>query len=89
MFPSQLDGANVLHYTDKGNYGVVKYENGKNAHSIYYIAICQYNNDKDYYLFSCDELFNVVADSVWGSAEQCISIAKQQYGFINFKKYDF
>ena len=86
MFPSQLDGANVLFYTDKGNYGVVKYETGKIAHSIFYVAICQYNNDKDYYLFSCDESFNVVADSVWSSLEQCFSIAKQQYSSVSFKK---
>ena len=89
MFPNQLDGANVLYYTDKGNYGTVKYENGKIAHRIFYIAICQYNDDKDYYLFLCDESLDVVSDSVWSSLEQCMSIAKQQYGSIHFNKYDF
>lgn len=88
MFPNQLDNANVLFYTDRNNYGVITYTDGKVAHRVSYLAICKYNDDENYYLFSCDECFNVVADSVWTSVEKCMSIAKQQYSSVNFKKYD-
>ena len=81
MFPKKLDNAEVLHYTPKDNYGYIYYDNGDIADCINYLAICQYSNDKDqYYLFRCDENYEVVGDSLWDSIEECMGVANSSYG---------
>lgn len=79
MFPKSLDGANVLYFTPKGNYGEILYTTGEVAAYIRYLAICKYQNDNSYYLFACDGNFEVVGDSIWDSIEQCISVADSSY----------
>ncbi|WP_339001989.1 hypothetical protein [Fusobacterium animalis] len=74
MFPNVLDGAFVYFYTQKGNYGSVFYDNGKIEY-IYYLAICSYNNQ--YYLFHCNDKFEVIADYLFDSIEECKSIASK------------
>ena len=69
MFQNTLDNAKVLYYTD-----------GKVADYIKYLAICKYQNRKEeYYLFRCDENFEVVGDSVWNSIEECMEVANTSY----------
>ena len=74
-FPEKLDGAKVLFYTPQGDYGKIKYPNGEIADYFRYLAICRYANDKEYYLFCCDETYEVVSDSPWDSIDQCMNIA--------------
>lgn len=81
MFPKILDGAEVLYYTPNNNYGEVYWDNGEIAHYIKYLAICKYpNRDDEFYLFCCDECYDVVADSLWNSIEMCMSAANSSNG---------
>ena len=75
MFPNILDNAIVYFYTQKGNYGNVFYDNGKIEY-IHYLAICSYNN-KEYYLFHCNDKFEVIADYLFDSIEECKEIASK------------
>ena len=81
MFPEILDNAKVLYYTPKDDYGKIYYINGEVADYIKYLAICKYLNGKEeYYLFRCDENFEVVGDSVWKSVDECMGVANSSYG---------
>lgn len=81
MFPEELDGAKVLYYTPKDNYGYIYYSNGDIANNVKFLAICKYQNEKEeYYLFRCDENYEVVGDSVWNSIEECMNIANSSHG---------
>lgn len=75
MFPSSLDDAKVLYYTQEDDYGAIKYPNGEIADSYRYLAICKYENDDSYYLFCCNEDYEVVNDALWENVEKCMSIA--------------
>lgn len=81
MFPIELDNAKVLYYTPKDDYGHIYYENGDIAEHIKYLAICKYRvlNSYEYYLFSCDENYEVVGDSVWNSIDECMEMANTSY----------
>ena len=62
MFPTQLDGANVLMYSQMGDYGVVEYETGEPYDTLCYYAIARYPADSSYYLFGCNSGFDVISD---------------------------
>ena len=79
MFPIELDNAKVLYYTPEDNYGAIHYPNGEIANYYRYLAICQYPDSNEYYLFCCDENFEVVNDWVDGSVEDCMRIAASSY----------
>ena len=75
MFPNILDNATVYFYTQKWDYGSVSYDNGK-MECVHYLAICSYDN-KEYYLFHCNDKFEVIADYLFDSIEECKSIASK------------
>ena len=80
MFPKILDGAKVLYYTPKDSYGEIHYTTGEVAEYVNYLAICQYSSAKEeYYLFRCNEEFEVVGDSVWNSIDECMAVANSSY----------
>lgn len=79
MFPNELDGARVLYYTSQDNYGTIKYLNGEIAEYYHYLAICKYLKDDNYYLFCCNENYEVVSDSVESSIEDCMKAATWSY----------
>ena len=79
MFPKELDGAKVLLYKPKGAYGGIKYPNGAAAETYSYLAICKYPEEDAYYLFCCNDSFEVVSDWQTGSIEACIHIATSSY----------
>lgn len=87
MFPSELDGAKVLYYTPKGDYGAIRYPNGDIADNYKYLAICKYENDDKYYLFCCDEKYDVVTDWLYDNFEDCMSAAISRKE--NIVWYDF
>lgn len=73
MFPDFLDGAKVLEHTKAGHFGfITDYDDDGNPYErgIRHLAICAYTGHDGYYLFSCDEDFEVISDSLWDSAEQ-------------------
>ncbi len=48
MFPTSLDGAKVIYYTPKNNYGTISFPDGKTADTFTYLAICKYEKDINY-----------------------------------------
>lgn len=79
MFPMELDGAEVLLYTPQGNYGSINYPNGDIADHYCYLAICKYSEDNRYYLFCCNENYEVVSDWMDSSIEKCMKVAALSY----------
>ena len=81
MFPKILDGAEVLYYTPFDNFGETYWDNGEIAHYVKYLAICVYpNKNNEFYLFCCDEQYDVVGDSLWDSIEMCMAVANTSHG---------
>lgn len=80
MFPEELDGAKVLYFTPKDDYGVMHYDTGGVAAHFKYLAICKYDNSDGYYLFCCNENKEVEADSLWDSVNECMGVANCSYG---------
>ena len=76
MFPKTLDDATVLFYTEKGDYGAVYSTTGEVLDRVCFLAICRYENANECYLFGCDENYDVVSDSLWGSVEECQRVAE-------------
>ena len=77
MFPIKLDGAIVLYYTSQDDYGYSIFPNGEIADHYRYLAICKYTKNDKYYLFCCDENYEVVSDMLCNSVEECMAIASQ------------
>ena len=77
MFPNYLDGARVRYYTNEDHFGIVDYNNGEKIIPIHYLAICSYANEQGFYLFFCDEKYNVVSDYFFDTIEECKEIAKK------------
>ena len=81
MFPETLDGAKVLYYTTHDDFGVIYWDNGEIASCIKYLAICKYSNkNNEFYIFCCDEEYEVVGDSLWESIEMCMGAANSLRG---------
>jgi len=79
IFPKKLDGAKVLFYTPQDDYGAIEYPNGEIADKFRYLAICRYSSDEQYYLFCCNEKYEVVSDSAWDSINECMDVAASSY----------
>lgn len=78
MFPRELDGAEVLFYTDKADFGELE-EEGKSARSIAYLAIAQKPEDSACYLMLCDADYCVIADHNFPAVEWCKTMAGMRY----------
>lgn len=76
--PHSLDGATVLFYTQKGDYGTVNYPNGEHADHVSYLAICTYDGTSEFYLFLCDDKYNVITDTLCSSIDECKAAAKSR-----------
>lgn len=74
MFPARLDGAAVLMYTEKGDYGAAAYEAGERYDTLCYYAIARYDTDSSYYLFGCNTDFDVISDYLCDSIDDCKNI---------------
>ena len=68
-----------LYYTPYDDYGAIKYPNGEVADYYHYLAICSYSKDDEYYLFCCNENFEVVSDWIDSSIEKCMEVATSSY----------
>ena len=80
MVPDILDGAKVLLFTSKDDYGVMFDTEGNEVAQFKYFAICKYDNCDEYYLFKCNEKYEVESDFVCDSIETCMNIASDHYG---------
>lgn len=82
----EIDGAKVLYWawSDSkpfGYFGDTK---------IYGLAICQYENSNEVYLFSCDEFWETQGDQIYDSVEEAIEHLPDQYREIpaNWVKFE-
>lgn len=78
MFPRELDGAEVLFYTDKADFGELE-EEGESARAIAYLAITQKPEDSACYLMLCDADYCVIADHNFPAVEWCKTMAGMRY----------
>lgn len=84
-FPRELDGANVLYYTDRGDFVPVYYAGGGICRKVFYLAVCKYQNDDCFYIIHLDEGMEAVADSCFESFDAC----KKCMNEYNVKWYEF
>lgn len=79
MFPNFLDGASVLFFSHKDDYGIMCNTDGNVVAHFKYLAICKYDDGEGYYLFKCNEEYEVVSDSLWDSIEMCMRVTSESY----------
>ena len=72
----ELDGAKIIKYTS-GEFGYTEDDNGEKTF-IKALAICSYD-DNEYYLFACDENFNVIGDTIHESIDEAMIFALKYY----------
>ena len=82
MFPTELDNAKVLYYTPRDDYGAITYPIREVADYYHYLAICTYSQSDEYYLFCCNENYEVVSDWLDSSIEKYTEAVASSY-----KKY--
>ncbi|WP_088044600.1 hypothetical protein [Bacillus sp. EAC] len=89
--PNELDGANVILYTDnslQNQFGYVDTINENNVNigvtQIAAIAICKYIDGVGYYLFSCNCNWEVIGDTFHDTLEE----AKEHADVSFFVKED-
>ena len=87
MFPKELNGADVLFYTDKADYGELE-EEGKDARAIACLAIAKKPEDPAYYLMLCDADYGVIADHSFPAVEWCKTMAGMRYPDIVWHEMD-
>lgn len=84
----EIDGAKTIKYTKNKNFGLVEYENGEN-NAINFLAICNYDQKEEYYLFACDEQFNVLGDTLHYTIDEAMKFAKEYYEQEEISWFDF
>jgi hypothetical protein len=82
--PSQIDGARVLHFNilsreHRHTGKCIHRSNGLVQGPTSCLAICQYDGDDGYYLFSCDEKWDVLSDTCHSSLDQALRQAEFEY----------
>lgn len=82
--PDQLDGATVICYSPIDNRhkptgGTQHYRKGLPQGEFAGLAICRYEGAADFYLFYCDESWNVVNDTCHESLELALRYAELEY----------
>ncbi len=74
-FPVELDGAKVLYVTEAGEYRCLGFLDGSASDRYRYLAICKYDGDDSYYLFCCNENFEVENDWCHEDMKICMDVA--------------
>ena len=79
--PKKIDGAEVLCFTiGEQNFGVCQVKNSGEQLSIKALAICTYPDSKDeFYLFACDDKWDVVADLWYSDLNEAQKDAERYY----------
>ncbi len=70
-FPDTLNSAKVLFYTPKGNYGDVIFNDGTKSH-ISYMAICRSDRNSGFYLYKCNENYQIESEDLFNSIDECM-----------------
>lgn len=73
----EIDGATVICHTEPNKFGYVEFENGERQ-QIRVLAICKYNKE-EFYVFACDDEFNVLGDTVHTNYDEAMKFATEYY----------
>lgn len=79
--PKEIDGARVICYATRSetlDFGIVSQEDGRDV-AITALVIAQYEGKNDFYVFACDENWQVLGDTVHESQEKSTAFAKRYY----------
>lgn len=80
--PRELDGAKVLYVSiadSIGLYGAVHCVDEKRDKFIAALAVCQYHDGNDVYVFACDTDWKVLGDLCFESVEEAMVEAEGYY----------
>ncbi len=80
--PRELDGAKVLYVSIAGSpglYGVVHCADEKRDKFIAALAVCQYHDGNDVYVFACGTDWKVLGDLCFESVEEAMAEAERYY----------
>lgn len=83
--PDELDGAKVIKWAWSGDkpFGLMRYQDEMyEPIEIYGLAICQYEDTRAIYRFSCDKKWEVQNDSPQDSVEDAERILPDQYKLV-------
>ena len=78
--PAQLDGANVLCWVTSGRSGFYQLVGSDPPVLVAGMAIARYADGGPFYLFKCDDNWQVVQDWDCGSAEEARELAAEHSG---------
>ena len=67
-----------MYYTPPGHYGDLYLTTGELEDHIVYRAVCQYPDDHKYYLFGCNEEYEVVTDWLCDSLQEAMQDPNQE-----------
>ena len=92
--PKQIDGANVLYFADvsklKKTSQVQHFSGNIPQLKFARIAICQYKNKSETYLFHCNQSWKTENDDLYGSVEEAKeSVMKLYHGLTNSMLHTF
>jgi len=73
---THIEGAKIIKLSKKKHYCTVTMKDSKRCETpICYWAICKYNGDSKYYLFSCDENMNVHDTDICDNLDDAVNEA--------------
>jgi hypothetical protein len=79
--PAYIDGAKVIKWAWSGlePFEYIGTVDGPEREEVYGLAICQYENSRDFYQFSCDKNWETVQDGIYATVEDAIRFLPAQY----------
>jgi hypothetical protein len=82
--PRRLDGARVLKFADISGWTPTgrtrHFRDGRQVTHFASLAIAQYESDPGFYLFYCDDDWNVVTDTYHDTIDGAVSQAEFEFG---------
>jgi len=89
-----LDGAKVIAITKKDDFGIIRCsDDSMPPISVKYLAICQYDKRNNFYVFLCDENYEVQHDNLYDTLEEAMeyvlrrnkNVVWEEDGFLSNK----
>lgn len=78
MFQGEIEGVQVLFYTDRADFGQLE-EEGKSPRTIAYLAIARRAENSEYILILLDDTYSVITEHTFPNVEWCRAMAEMRY----------
>jgi hypothetical protein len=82
--PKYIGGAKTLYISKSDTIFETLFRNEIEI-AIEYISVCQYDNNKGFYLFGCDKDFNTHTDFFYDNLDEALEDAERLYQIENIK----